>query len=268
MKKIELKELQKLETEILLDIDRVCRKNKIKYSIFAGTLIGAIRHKGFVPWDDDIDVILPREEYNRFIEVYSKEKAKIFDVASSETNKEYPFPYVKIYNNTTISKEEKNKEIKDLGVFVDVFPLDNISTKNKNKRLKKIDKAVKLTYMLSFDDSYYKQKPIYKRIIRSLLKIVGSRFFIKRLTKMCIVENKNKCDEIGLLISGTGNKNSWPREYFDSYIEVDFDGNKFFSIKEYDSLLRQRYGDYMKFPPKSDRIGHHYINAFYKTKNK
>ena len=250
MKEINLEEMKQIELKILIDIDRVCRENNIEYTLFGGTLIGAVRHKGFIPWDDDIDIAMTRKNYDKFLDIYISEKKHNFRILNFNNCKDYPFQFTKVVFSKSKIKEEKNKEISEMGIFVDIFPLDKISLKNINRKLKKQIFYSKIVYSMQFDDDYYAKKPLYKRIIRKILKMKNISYYINRLNKICKKENAKDCEYIGSLVGGQGMKDIWPINYFDEYIDLEFENKKFMSIKEYDKLLKHRFGEYMKYPPK------------------
>ena len=116
---------KRIALDILLDFDNLCRRNGIKYSLAYGTLIGAVRHKGYIPWDDDIDVIMLRDEYEKFVKIANKLKRE-HTFISLDTNTLYSAPLAKIYNNTTVLKETKHRDLIDIGVYIDVFVFDYV----------------------------------------------------------------------------------------------------------------------------------------------
>ena len=139
MQKLSLDEIKNSELLILDDIDRVCRKNNIKYSLAFGTLIGAVRHKGFIPWDDDIDIVMTRDNYDKFIHTYINEKNENYSILNHEFDKNYYHQFTKVVDNRTTINNDNLREIKNMGVWVDVFPVDKISSKNLRLNLKLIN---------------------------------------------------------------------------------------------------------------------------------
>ena len=122
-----LRDVQKVQLEILLEFDRICRKHGLKYLLFAGTLLGAVRHKGFIPWDDDIDVCMLRGDYERFLTVCKDELSAELFLQTTDTDREYPLQFAKLRKNNTRFVEKSMSDLKiHHGVFIDIFPLDNV----------------------------------------------------------------------------------------------------------------------------------------------
>lgn len=128
MKKITIEEAKKIELDILSYIDDFCKKNNIEYFINYGTLIGAVRHKGFIPWDDDIDISMTRENYDKFIEYYKNDKSK-YKLLALETNKHYFNNFAKIVDSTTRIDNTRIYKSYPSGIFIDIFPMDSFADK-------------------------------------------------------------------------------------------------------------------------------------------
>jgi lipopolysaccharide cholinephosphotransferase len=122
MQELSIERLKETELDIFIEIDRFCRKNEIQYSLAGGTLLGAVRHKGFIPWDD-IDLMMTRENYDRFISLFSKEAGR-YRVITYQNNPQYKYLFAKVVDSQTKVVEEHYFPVDDLGVFVDIFPID------------------------------------------------------------------------------------------------------------------------------------------------
>lgn len=256
MKKIDLKEIHSIELDIIKDIDRVCRSNNIKYTIIGGTLIGAIRHKGFIPWDDDIDIAIPREDYKKFIDIYSKQKDAQFSIFENCINEDYYYPFIKISDNRTTLKENNYKEIKGLGVNLDVFPIDRVNSKDIQKKLKKISFNHK-GLSRCFVNQKESTKNILKRLLKQIIFFKDYNYYLKNIERLSQIDNDDKtCDLAGVLVNGTGEKDLFPIEIFDNYIDLKFENLELMAVKDYEVFLRHRFGDYMKLPPKEQQVAH------------
>lgn len=255
MKKIELNEIQKIEMEIINDIDKVCRENKLRYTLIGGSLIGAVRHNGFIPWDDDIDIAMLREDYNKFVKIYDKNKNKQFSIFESSLNDEYYYPFIKVSDNRTYLKEKNYKKIENMGVSLDVFPIDSISSKFSKRKLNKIS-----FYRKGLSKCFSEQKKVTSNIIKRMIKqIVFSKdykYYLGKIEKLSQIDNEKECTLAGVLVNGTGEKDIFPKNIFNYYVDLQFENLKLMAIKDYEIFLRHRFGDYMKMPPKEQQIPH------------
>lgn len=257
----ELNNLKRIELNMLIEIDKLCREHKIKYSLAAGTLLGSVRHKGFIPWDDDVDIMLCREEYYKLkacIELYTDDLYWV----DYQSFKGYAYPFSKIMKKNTLFREETNIYSKAPdGIFIDVFPID-YTVQDYTERKKQYERVTKWKQRLVTRENYYFGqtgiKEWYRLIRKTLFNCLPKHFFIRIIEKECI-----KYQETDTLISLTGTvgleKATHPKYWFDNYIELEFEGRKFMAIEMYDELLKLLYGDYMQLPPKEQRMPHHKV---------
>ena len=260
----EVKALQKKEIEILQAVHDACEKMGIGYVLMYGTLIGAVRHKGFIPWDDDIDICMTRDDYDTFVKNAMKYLPENLIIQHVSIEKECPNIYIKVRDsNTTFLHEEHLSLNINQGVFIDVFPLDKIKsgkthTKIEYLRRKKFD-TINNCYSLDY----------VKTIKRPLSKIVG--FFTHYIITKGILHNikrdqyiqrednrrRNnhyKGDDCVLLspyLTVTG-----PFSLFKDRQLFEFDGHSFYGPVKYDTILSSLYGNYMMLPPKDRQITH------------
>ncbi len=265
---IDIKKIQNIELEILLEFDRICKKYDIEYQLFAGTLLGAIRHRGFIPWDDDIDVCMLRSEYNRFLSVVDEELSYEYFFQSYETDPNYMNKFPKIRKNGTLFME---KLVRDLdmhhGFYIDIFPFDNIEIDTIRGRhqiwsLRSIDSLFK--YRLK--ERYQKLEPGFERnkakfkydLIR-LLPISKSRienWILKIMTKLNHKETEYIAD-LANPSAGVLENFMMRRKTIEDSIEWEFEGYKFPVPRAYDEVLTRAYGDYMT--PPDLKVSHHDI---------
>ena len=245
--------MQDVGLNVLIEIDKICRKHNIEYTLCGGTLIGVVRHKGFIPWDDDIDIIMTWENYCHFMDIAKKELPKHLFVENYDTEKECPFLFTKIIDtNTTFIDGVVEKFNSAKGLGVDIFPMFKISEKNKKKstRIRKIvDVLLSAKLNVKHSNKIKLIIPFAKMI--SLHSIVG--YYFKEMEKI---------DKQG------GNyvvANYFKPEVFTDYsmfesgvTDMPFEGHKFSCMKEYDKYLSFMYGDYMKLPPIEEQQPHHY----------
>lgn len=270
MKRITLQELKKIEFELLVAVHNICELNGFRYSLGGGTLLGAVRHKGFIPWDDDIDIMMPRPDYDAFIEYCISNKVP-FGVLSWETDQTYVDLSAKIYDlKTVIEDENTENNKKQIGVNIDIFPIDGLGNT--------YEEAVKVFNATAFKREllvaarwkrYFrsKTKPWYYEPIRLFMFCI-SRFINKKKTFEKVLKryqniNFNEVEFAAAVGGAYRKKEIFVRTLFTNYIDLLFEGHYFKAIADYDQYLSQIHGDYMKLPPEDRRKSHHTFNAFY-----
>ena len=269
MKKIGIDELKKLQLEILEKVHNFCIHNHIDYTLSSGTLIGAIRHKGYIPWDDDIDIEMTRPNYNKFIKAFNG-TYKELEVLCPELDWGYYAPYANVYDKRTILTEGDNSHNgRKVGVKIDIFPIDGLPA-DENKCKSVFEKVHRYnTFMMykRYPLSYFYKGNIIKKAIRSsvwyLLHLVPYSFLQKRLHKIAIFYDYEKSENAGPILFMSNNKCSISRSIFCKYQETSFEGKKFQLIQDYDIYLKALYGNYMQLPPKEHRIPHHNFEAYW-----
>lgn len=267
-KELTLSELREIQVNILKDVDEYCQINNIKYFLTGGTMIGAIRHRGYIPWDDDIDISMLRSDYEKFVKHF-KSKFNRFELAEYRKNDWYNFSYAKIYDNTTILIENHNGfGIDNMGVNIDVFPIDECfdSTK-KNKFL--IKRIFFLRTLLRRNTTpvaiqFKRQKNIFKNMVFLFIRLITAILPIKMLIMIIDNECKKHKDSnyCGIIVGGYGLREIVSKDCFLETMEVEFEGVKFKAPIGYDAWLTNIYGDYMELPPKEKRVTHHEFKAY------
>lgn len=260
-------ELHKLHRVILIiadEIKRVCEKNNIQYSLDGGSLIGAVRHKGFIPWDDDLDVDMTREDYEKFISVCQTDLGEAFSLLTWENDPEYPKGFCKILLKDTkvVEKECVNTRYKQ-GIYVDIFPWDNVP---KNRCLEKIQQFriyyyKKILHMHSNCDVPH-GSGMLKKAVFGLIKICSKLYTHEKLVKNFTKElmRYDKSAYVSCMVGVYGYKRTKiSSEIFSEYISMQFEDRTYDTIKEYHQLLTKIYGDYMKIPPVEERRIHDFV---------
>ena len=267
MKKISLDEMKRMQLDILKDVHRFCIENNIHYTLIFGTLLGAIRHKGYIPWDDDIDIAMMRPDYEKFVAHY-KHKDGWYHVYDFRKDKDYHNPYAKVADTRTLLEE--NVSTKNIGVNIDVFPFDYMFDKKddcKNfilslNRLKTLFR-IKLV-------KPGKKNSWWKRILIRLSKIAVLPWSIRSITEMEYAKigdlNNPSAQWIAMAVDPEKEaaiRSISPRSTFEKFIEVPFEDGKFMAIADYDQWLTGMYGDYMTPPANKDRTSPHTLSNIY-----
>lgn len=264
LKEIKLQELKELQLKILIDVDRFCRANGINYWITCGTLLGAIRHKGYIPWDDDIDIGMLRSDYERFMYSYNNSGDGNYKFVSVETDSDYFSPFGKVLDTKTVLYEPNKKGYK-ISVYIDVFVYDNAPDDDAEVALmyRKRDFLNKLNNTRT--NHHRKTESVFKEfavlIGRPLLFLFPKQFFVKRMIK-------NSSKYAGAITKRVGNFTSMTamtcdRDVFSEFVDVSFEGFQFMAPIGYDKWLKSFYGDYMKLPPIEKQISHHEFEAYW-----
>ena len=265
-----LEELQKVQIEILEEIERICEKYDLRYFLAFGTLLGAIRHKGFIPWDDDLDIGMPRDDYEKFMEVAKDELDERFFLQNMETQPGYWLTFAKVRKNHTLFEEPSLAKMEEgihKGIFVDIFPHDYVK---KNSGL-----FLRIQFILSkaiIETLYYKAGVYSKSMLRyglldSLLNLFSMR--ILGCVQEKIIKLQSGKDAKYLAdFQTTGNYLDavFPEEWFYPLQDGEFAGKSFKIPKEWDAYLRANYGDYMVLPKEEDRVNHRTLRIIFDTR--
>lgn len=266
MKELTIDEIKKVQLDILIYIDKVCKDNNIEYSLAYGTLLGAVRHKGFIPWDDDIDILLKRSEYNKLIETLSKEQSDKYRVFTTK-DEDYYYLYAKVADLSTVIKEKNWPDIKDLGVYIDIFPIDYLPDENGEEYYNKAKYYMYCLYNCLTDIAFVHNK----RYMRAIKKILRNRkvkkcrqqsewYWKSKFEEMTQINNSSHMANI---VDGGGYR-PWESSIMDSYSKLEFENHMFNVVSDYDIMLKSRFGDYMQLPPENERVSNHDFKAYWK----
>lgn len=265
MKELSLAELKEIEFDILKMFDSFCKENNIKYFLAYGTLLGAVRYKKFIPWDDDVDVLVPREDYKRLLKLFKdNEKYCIFHF---DKNEEFLFPFAKICDMTTFKDEYGYNSSLKLGVDIDIFPLDAWDddlekAKKEARHIKKLMFYLGLT-KLKRPDSINPVKRIIKGIMIAWCKLHGGKYYIRKIEKAAQKRGQSGNYYVGAKSWCVyGEKGIIPAKAFAEAVDIEFEGEKFPAPVGYDTYLTCLYGDYLPEPPLEKQKTHHSFKAY------
>lgn len=246
-----LREHQLMMLEMLSEVDRICKKYKIAYMLFAGTMLGAVRHKGFIPWDDDLDIVMLRDEYERFLELAEKELDPNTYYLQREFSSHWPMFFSKLRRNGTacieryIPKDNKTH----LGIYIDIFPCDNLYENQVMRRLQ--FGASKIIIAKALGKRGYITNNLVKKFFIIFSRLIPAHFLIN------FVQYKNgKGSNMVHTFFGASSKyskNIYPRKWFLHTCPVLFERKLFPISLKYDEMLTQLYDDYMVPIPENKR---------------
>lgn len=247
---MKLQEHQKALCIILEEFDRVCRDLEIPYVLFAGTMLGAVRHQGFIPWDDDVDVLMLREDYERFLlEADAVLDQKKFYL-QKEFSEHWPMYFSKLRMNGTACIEKYHPRDPEIhqGIYIDIFPCDNAASSEWGRKLQFL--ASKVVVAKSLDKRGYDTDNKAKKFFMAICRLLPMKPF-----RMFNSMGKADSEKVHSFLGGARSyaKNVFPRYYFSRRTQVQFEGKSYPISECYDELLRMLYGDYMQLPPPEQR---------------
>lgn len=261
MREINSEELRIVQLGILQEVADFCDKHEIKYFLAYGTLIGAIRHNGYIPWDDDIDIAMPRPDYERFIRLFNDNNSYI-KVVSMHNDLRYGNSFAKVHDTRTIINETLYR--RDIfGVYIDVFPIDGVKDKYQIKRIRLVNK------FLHTKKANFSQRTLSKKIVNFFGKIILLPFSVHSILK-CIDKMSQQypygstpyaggiCDTV------VGERAMIDVDVFKDCLQHEFEGRSYCIPIGYDKWLRKIYGDYMQLPPVEKRVSHHVFIAWWR----
>lgn len=265
-KEIDLDELKVIQMDVLQAVDEFCCDHNIRYSLACGTLLGAIRHKGYIPWDDDIDIYVPREDYKRLIEEFPEAYKEKYKLTSLERDPNWNRPYANAYNGDTVFIENaRNSE--HIGVNIDIFPVDEVPTGEEWERFNKIRRRKLQAFSLKFI-RLNKHRSIVKNatilLFRLFTCLSSTRKWAEKINCMIQQYNGKGYDYLFECCLGLMQKRPFPKKLFDELIYVPFEDRQFMAFADYDCYLKNGFGDYMKLPPKEKQVSHHAFKAYWK----
>lgn len=268
MKKLNLKEVKAIQLNILEEVASFCENNNIRYSLYFGTLLGAVRHQGYIPWDDDIDIMMPRPDYNKFISTFNPSNNE-FRVRCSLDDESYPFTFAKV--EKVKSKLVEFTDISyNIGVNIDVFSIDGVP--EEQKKFDKFFKTLKLQYdilLIKTVKIHFKNRSAFKNLAILVLKLLfkaisykkNIKSIDKKITKHEFVKSKYV---MACCYPGIKKHQKLEREIYEEFVDIDFESKKYKVIKRFDEYLKMQYGNYMKLPPANERVGIHSYKAYVK----
>ena len=248
-----------------MSVHQFCEDHHIMYSLACGTLIGAVRHQGFIPWDDDVDIYMLRNDYNRFLDIYHDETGH-YQAISLETSKDWKQPYAKVFDTHTLLIEQSNTNVDGVGFGIDVFPID--AAPDSLADWQKYEKRrVLLQRLFGMKKMVWREgRSLAKNIFLYMMKFFLLPFSMRSMAKMIdrYAKKYNDMSTSYLAESCFGNPNNrFAHADFSTSVDIYFQGHQLKAMNGFENYLRAFYGDYMKLPPKEQRITHHAFKVFW-----
>ena len=265
-RKLDIDEIKEVELGVMDYIHNICKEKGINYSLAYGSLLGAVRHKGFIPWDDDLDIALKRDEYDKLYQAILEDNNSIYKVVSWENDSRYPYPFYRVYDSRTVYENNYIQNDIELGICVDVFPFDDY--KDVNKEITKLD-MYRILSVYTLYGIRNKEAGI-KNIIRYLMLVAFRLTRVKTWNKKLNDSSKVPVNSeyIDYLMESKKYSTKIDAKALDEVVECKFEDRLYNIPKDYDHILTTIYGsDYVEIPPLEKRIQHDDFVAYIKKEN-
>lgn len=268
MQEVQRDEYLKVLKEELVFIDKVCQEKNLKYFVYYGSLIGAVRHHGMIPWDDDIDIIMPRNDYEKFLEYFKNNDTGNYTIVSNDTDFSVPYLISRVSDNRYHLEFSKTFQ-HEVGIFIDIYPFDGMGN---HKFIANIHGGflyfLRKFFYVKFQTYYPKGRYVKNFFLKVLNKILNLRkksliaSILKRHSKLYKYE-KSKYVNCPLW-ADRYKKDNIPREWLEKTLRIKFEGIDVNIPAEYDKILKALYGNYMELPPENERIFKHFYKIYKK----
>ena len=244
---------------ILKEIDALCAKHGIEYFLDSGTLLGAVRHKDFIPWDDDIDIMMPREDYEKLIAVWNQSAPKGYILQNTRTDSDFTQNFTKIRKDHTTFLQDEAERTKHYhkGIFVDIFPGDRVPSGKIGRKIQYIACAVNLLYSRGHTSG---SGGTIGKVERALLKAPKEKYAVRRERAEKKIRSWNGDESLQYVFPSTigSSRKYYPANLFENMKTIEFNGKQYMCVADTDATLRVEYGDYMQPPPEEDRVWKHH----------
>ena len=267
---LSIDEIHSITLEVVEKLIQICDAIGINYYVAYGSLIGVIRHKGFIPWDDDFDVVMLRDDYEKFCDycICHQDDLKPYKLFTRKNVDKYPYNIARL-NNMDYRAIYENVQGYDSGIFIDIYPLDGagINAEQVIRRVKKKKSDLFRITLWSVDDHYTKStyhkwyRSVAKYFVRGYAKIRGYKYFLDKMEAFKDLYDTNTSRYVAEMTWDSG-LTLYEKKWFEDYIYMDFENLKVKVPSGYDEFLKCHYGDYMKLPPKSEQVPHHEYKVY------
>lgn len=253
-----LRKLQLTQLEMLKYVDSFCKANGINYSIAYGTLLGAVRHKGFIPWDDDLDICMPRDDYNKFIELWKDTDTYLLQNHNTDNDFSQSFTKIRKKNTAFVQEVDLNCNYHK-GIFIDIFPFDRVPEGKFNRYLQMYHAMMYQLFLRKYPPE--KNGTILKIGSKIILTLIPKKMYpsmVKRhYVKMCKYNSESNLGLADMSVFSTI-KSVYTPDFFEDYVMLEFEKISVRAAKNYKDMLIKVYGDYMQLPPENERNWFHH----------
>jgi lipopolysaccharide cholinephosphotransferase len=264
LRALDISEMRARQLRILDTVIEHCHERNLTVYLCAGTLLGAIRHSGYIPWDDDIDIMLPRAAYEQLCATFAATGSdKGLSLRSLQTHDDYPLPFAKVCDDSTVLDVESDV-VRNIGVYIDVFPIDGWLPAGRSRRVQRaglttLQKMFKVKHLaMQRSRGWYKQGTL--AAAKALLAVLPARVIARAMTWVARRGDYSLCDDGGVIVWGY--RETIPRSSYGEPETVSFEGRQMPAPHDADDVLRRIYGRYMELPPEHQRVTHHRFTAY------
>lgn len=270
LNEISTNEYKEIVNDVLIYLHEICKKNNILYYLAYGSLLGAVRHKGFIPWDDDVDVIMDRVNFERFVQTVRDDSHQYYKLMWLTEDKTYDLPLPKLVDNRTELVQSGRKSKVPIGAWVDIMVIDDVpdDPKKRSRVLKKYDFYEQCWNWSQYTNFSVKNarsfRGFIKNIIMRMLSLPGSRYWSEKLYRSAAKYNNKGYKAFSSLTYSAGTRKCYQKEWLGKGTLVEFEGREFVAPENWDAYLKNAYGDYMKLPDEERRVSNHNYTVYYK----
>lgn len=270
MREIGLNEYKKVVYDTLHYVKTVCEDNDVDYYIAYGTLLGAVRHKGFIPWDDDVDIIMDRDNFIKLLDVMKNDSQERYQLLSIENSKEYDLPLPKVVDTNTVLVQSGRKHNTEIGAWVDIIVIDDVPTDERERKrfLSKMNFLENCWEWTQYSRLSVRNArnivELAKFMIYKVLALPGSRCWSFILNKQAQKYNHKGCKHFAAVAFAGGKRKAYLKSCLGAGTRLMFETDSYNAPEKWDEYLTVAYGNYMKLPPVEKRISNHDFNVYWR----